>query len=58
MTLDFVCPFCDKGATADSDQGAVFHTMPMCPKFEQLEPIDYMKAVNLELANRRGRGLS
>lgn len=49
--VDFVCPFCNAKCTASVEQGCVLHEVPMCEKYEQLEPADFLKAVNEKLAN-------
>lgn len=53
--VSFVCPFCGKGCSANSDprRGAigVVHGLPMCKKFEELEPQEFMRACNLRFVN-------
>jgi hypothetical protein len=53
------CPFCRGTVTASAEAGAICHTMPTCKAFDdEPDPIEFLKRVNLERANRRGRGLT
>jgi hypothetical protein len=36
----------------------VTHEMPMCERYERLEPDEFMVAVNVAVATRRGVGLA
>jgi hypothetical protein len=47
--FDFTCPFCGASAAVDGDK--VAHVFPVCPKFVELAPADYLAAVNV--ARRR-----
>lgn len=49
--VDFVCPFCQAKCTTSLEHCAVLHTEPMCEKFEQLGPVEFLKAVNERMAN-------
>lgn len=49
--VDFICPFCQAKCTASVEQGGVIHMLPMCKEFEQLGPVEFLKAVNEKLAN-------
>jgi hypothetical protein len=49
--LDFICPFCGARCTVLREHEAVAHVLPMCEKFEQLEPDEFLKAVNERRAN-------
>lgn len=49
--VDFICPFCKARCTTSLEHCAVLHTVPMCEKFEQLEPDEFLKAVNERRAN-------
>ena len=46
VRLSFVCPFCGRAA-AVCDPYAVMHAEPACVKFRDLEPTDYLHAVNV-----------
>ncbi len=46
------CPFCGQMFIA-SVSGTLLHYMPMCEKFEKLDPVEFLKAVNDELAKKR-----
>ena len=46
----FTCPFCGRQAGVSTHPSAVIHALPMCAKFDQLEPADYLAAVNAQLA--------
>ncbi len=56
--VDFDCPFCSAKCSADATSCAVLHAMPMCKKFEELGPTEFLNAVNTAVANRRGVGLA
>jgi hypothetical protein len=48
----FKCPFCKGDASAvETASGipGVMHTMPTCEKFDELEPDDYLHAVNARM---------
>lgn len=49
--LEFTCPFCQAHCTASLEHYAVTHAVPMCEKFEQLSPDEFLKAVNERMAN-------
>mgnify|MGYP001617579640 FL=1 len=49
--VNFTCPFCKAQCTTSLEHCAVLHTAPMCEKFEQLEPDEFLKAVNERRAN-------
>ena len=49
--VNFTCPFCGSQCTATLEHGAVFHGLPMCEKFEQLDPVEFLAAVNARRAN-------
>jgi hypothetical protein len=44
--LEGICP-CGKKFFVDSKNYAVIHEMPMCNKFEALEPDEFLKYVRL-----------
>lgn len=52
------CPFC--GAEVQASDGSkggepgVLHGMPMCKKFEELEPDRFMYELNEAIAKKRG----
>lgn len=51
--FDFVCPFCGAQVHVARDAGgesALIHLMSPCPKFLDLDPTEYMRAVNRERA--------
>lgn len=50
--VDINCPFCGRRFIA-SENGTVLHYMPMCEKFEQLDPVEFLKACNDEIAKKR-----
>jgi len=54
LALEFICPFCGKQCTAMTDPDRVTHVLPMCEKFEQLEPDAFLAAVNSAIATKRG----
>lgn len=49
------CPFCNGtahvGHMQSDGEGAVLHTLPMCEKFEQLPPDEYLQAVRVRLSD-------
>lgn len=45
------CPFCDGWICADVDRIALLHSMPICPKYAELDPLEFVKAANLKLEN-------
>lgn len=47
-SVDFVCGFCGQHCTADMTNMLVSHRMPMCKKFEKLEPDAFMTASRYE----------
>jgi len=47
--VSFVCPFCGAVASAveqESGEPGIVHPVPMCVRFEAMEPDEYMRAVN------------
>lgn len=46
--VEFVCGFCGQHCVADMTNMLVSHRMPMCKKFEQLEPDAFMTASRYE----------
>jgi len=54
IALEFTCPFCGKLCTASTDPDGVTHVLPMCEKFEKLEPDEFLAAVNSAIATKRG----
>lgn len=40
------CPFCEGTYYAAMNPPFVGHTAPTCPRFDALEPADYLAAVN------------
>ena len=59
IDVEFVCPFCGKQCTATTEPDfGVTHVLPMCEKFEQLEPDDFLAAVNNAIATKREVGLA
>lgn len=51
------CPFCGKeyGYTVDGDgrPDGVTHAMPMCSKFQQLDPMEFLTAARNEIQVKR-----
>jgi hypothetical protein len=47
-----VCPFCQGEITCiDSPQGpGVIHTVPTCKQYDDNDPIEFLRAVRLEIA--------
>ena len=58
IAVEFDCPFCGKWARMDSSDGSAAHAMPPCSKFEELNPLEFIKAVNDEIGRQRGVGIS
>lgn len=58
--LTLKCPFCSGTISADDGKETgtmgVVHTMPMCERFEKLEPDRFLAVVNAELLRRKGIG--
>jgi len=60
----FVCPFCGlqcqpcESGKHPGEADALLHAVPECPRFVALDVLSFMKACNLELARRRGVGLT
>jgi hypothetical protein len=50
---EFACPFCGLRVAVSVQPCAVLHAVPMCDRFEHLEPVDFMRACNDELERRR-----
>lgn len=49
-TADFTCPFCRGQVTVLlSPSYGVAHAMPMCKKFEELEPLDFLHQANVKM---------
>ncbi len=44
--VNFVCPFCSLNATASLDPPSIFHALPMCDEFTNMDIVSYMRAVN------------
>jgi hypothetical protein len=56
----FLCPFCGSNVLVEYDEDGplgLLHAMPMCPTFNRLDVIEFMKACNLAVANRRRVGI-
>jgi len=51
--IDFVCPFCGASCSTSLEQGAVLHRVPMCARFARLGPVEFLRAVNDHIAQRR-----
>ncbi len=53
--VDFVCPFCQRRASAGfmGEKPCVMHAMPECEKFMALEPDEYLSQVNDARSPRR-----
>lgn len=50
--VTFTCPFCKGEVHAGSDaegRGGVLHTLPMCEKFEAMEPDVFMEAARFKM---------
>jgi hypothetical protein len=56
--LNFSCPFCSKRCSVDRAQRSIVHELPTCEKFDKLEPDEFLVAVNVAFANKRGVGIS
>lgn len=41
--IDFDCPFCGKHVQGDARNYSISHTVPTCEKFNQLEPIAFLR---------------
>lgn len=52
VEITFVCPFCGLGAGVTQDHESLVHALPMCERFEQLDVIEYLSAVNEARAAR------
>jgi hypothetical protein len=50
--VNFTCPFCGRRASFGyvQEHPTATHDMPMCKKFEELEPDEFLQAVNRKLA--------
>jgi hypothetical protein len=46
------CPFCGGTIMVQVEEYAVLHTIPVCSKYFDLEPLEFLEAVNEE--NRKG----
>ena len=51
--LDFDCPFCGGKVSMSNHPAALAHTMPMCEKFDKLEPADFIREVNVIFRQKR-----
>ena len=47
--IDFPCPFCGGHVHADGLEGSTGHTTPPCSKFQNLEPMAFLKACRHEM---------
>lgn len=54
-TISFTCPFCEIHVLIDENNESVAHTTPACEKFLQNNVVDYMIAVNDEIARQGGK---
>ncbi len=56
------CPFCsgtvsaDRGNESEGRPGGVVHTLPVCKRFNDLEPDAFLVAVNTEMRTKKGIG--
>lgn len=48
----FECPFCG-GQCATTDPLGVLHSFPLCERFNSLEPVEFLHAVNVALGNHQ-----
>jgi hypothetical protein len=49
--IDFKCPFCGRDVTIGKlpdDQVAITHVLPMCSRFEELDPSEFVHQCYLE----------
>lgn len=44
--VDFICPFCQGRCTASLALAGVMHDKPTCKQFDELEPDEFLHAVN------------
>lgn len=51
----FVCPFCKRSGRVTEIDGkpGVMHATPMCDRFDTLDVVDYLAAVNAEFSKRK-----
>jgi len=42
--IKFVCGFCGADCVADTDPCVVLHYLPMCKQYEDLDPLEFLKA--------------
>ena len=47
VDIEFTCPFCGLRVSASIEAAAVFHELPICKKFLDLEPIDFLHECNV-----------
>lgn len=59
--VDFYCPFCGRvvvvmaAAAGDGEPDSVAHGAPPCLRFQALDPLEYLKAVNSMMAGMSTR---
>jgi hypothetical protein len=44
--IDFLCPFCKGKCFAALEPLSVVHLVPTCPRFDELEPDEFLDEVN------------
>lgn len=49
--VSFTCPFCSRTATASLDPPSVFHALPMCDQFQNMDVVSYLRAVNARVGD-------
>ncbi len=49
VDVEVQCAFCTGTWWASLADGAVVHTMPMCQKFRELEPDEFVRACRIEM---------
>jgi hypothetical protein len=42
--VDFICPFCSGKVTANQTKYSISHSLPVCEKFKNLEPTEFLAA--------------
>lgn len=54
MSDDIDCPFCTGRVNVNEDMTQILHTVPLCRRFRNMDPLEFVIEANNEYARRCG----
>ena len=48
--MEFSCPFCGRHVVADGANLSVLHVLPMCAKYQEMDPLKFLKECRYAMA--------